>query len=52
MPTPNQRSNKADGKKRKEEESSRDNIGKVDMAHVEKAVEDDNGMFDGDVTVV
>ena len=52
MSTPHQKSNEADGRKGKDEESSSDDIWKVDMERVEKAVEDDNCMFDGDYTVI
>ena len=52
MSTLHQKSNKEDGSKVKDKESSIDDIGKVDIARVEKAVEDDNDMFDGDITVI
>ena len=52
MSTPNQKINEADGRKGKYEESSSDDIGKFDMARVEKSVEDENVMFDGNVTVI
>ena len=44
--------NESGGRKGKYEESIIDGIGKVDMACVEKAVEDYNSMFDGEVTVI
>ena len=46
------KSHKADRRKGKDVGSSSDNIGKVDMAHVEKVGEYNNGMFDGDATVM
>ena len=52
MSSPHQKINESDGRKVKDEESSSDDIGKVDMALVEKAVKDDNGVFDDDVTVI
>ena len=52
MSNPLQKINEADGNKGKEEESNSGNIGKIDMARVDKAVGDDNGTFDGNVIVI
>ena len=50
--TPHQKGNESYGSKGKDKNSSSDYLGKVDMARVEKAVEDDSGIFDVDVTVI
>ena len=52
MSTHKQSINEADGRKVKYKESIRDDIGKVDMARVNKTSKDENGVFDGDVTVI
>ena len=52
MSTPNQKINEANGRKGEDKVSSSDDIGKVHMVRVDKAVEDENGSFDGDVMVI
>ena len=51
-PPPPIKRNDPVGGKGKDKESSIDDIGKVNMDRVEKDVEYDNGIFDGDVTVI
>ena len=50
--TPDQKNNESDRRKVKDKEFSSYEIWKVNMARVEKAVKDDNSMFDDDVTVI
>ena len=50
--TPDQKNNESDRRKVKDKEFSSYEIWKVNMARVEKAVKDENGMFDDDVTVI
>ena len=52
MSTPGQNINEAYYRKEKDYESSIDDIGKVDMARVQKGIKDDNSIFDGDVTII
>ena len=52
MSNPHQKINEAHVSKEKDKEFIIDDIGKVDMVRVEKAVEYDNTIFDGYVMVI